>query len=438
MGKPLGKHLDFSKRQVIFNCLENCATAIEIAALVNLHPTSISREIKKRRTYKPGNVGDTSICVDCANKKACHIRHNCKNQCTKICLRCRTMSHCARKVTFTCKKEVSRRFPFVCNGCDKKEVCPLDKYMYYPSVADNEYRKLLSTSRQGIDKSPESFQHINNQVRDGVNKGQSIYHIAHTLNGEAKVSVSTLYRYIHNEYLTITVHDLPKVVTLKKRTKKLPSQYEYKENKGLDRTGHLYKDWIIFQAKNRIVTYWQMDFLGVPHCSSKMILALTISQIQFVCLYIIKKPDNDKVLEIIDQIETELGIDDFCKLFEAVLTDRDSKFSDIKKFEINESGIKRTSLFFCDSGASNQKPNIENINSQLRLYIDKKADISDATQEQCYELSSHLNSRLLGSLGASSPIDAFIELFGEEILHKLHQRKIEPKDVAPKNIIATK
>lgn len=83
MGKPLGKHLDLSKRQVIFNCLENSATAVEIAALVNLHPTSISREIKKRRTWKPGNVGDTSICIDCANKKFCHIRHNCNNQCKK-------------------------------------------------------------------------------------------------------------------------------------------------------------------------------------------------------------------------------------------------------------------------------------------------------------------------------------------------------------------
>ena len=206
----------------------------------------------------------------------------------------------------------------------------------------------------------------------------------------------------------------------------------------MDRTGHLYRDWIIYQAKNRIVTFWEMDFLGVPHNSSKMILSLTIPQIQFIALYIIKNPDNDKVLKVFNELQESLGLDKFKELFEAVVTDRDCKFSNINSFEFDKNGERRTALFFCDSGASNQKPKIENINSQLRLYINKKADISDATQEQCYELSSHLNSRLLSSLGASSPIDAFIELFGEDTLSKIHQHKVEPRNVSPKNIIRTK
>lgn len=434
MGKPLGKHLDRSKREVIVNCLENNCTAKEIGELVNLDPTNVSREIKKRRVLKKGNIDDTSFCVDCANKKNCHKKGNCKKDgCKNKCVRCKTMNWCASKIIFKCNRK--ERFPFVCNGCKKKDICPLDKYMYYSAVADNNYRKILRESRSGIDKSPEAFQEINDTVKKGVENGQSIYHIANLLEGDAAVSTSTLYRYIHNEYLTISVHNLPKVITLKKRKKKLPSQYEYKENKGLDRTGHLYKDWIIYQAKNRIVLFWEMDFLGVPHCSSKMILSLTIPQIQFIALYIIEKPNNEKVVNVFDKIENELGICNFKKVFEAIITDRDCKFSDINSFEIDKNGEKRTSLFFCDSGASNQKPNIENINSQLRLFINKKADISDVTQEQCYELSSHLNSRLLASLGASSPVDAFIELFGEDVLNKLHQYKIEPKDTSPKNII---
>lgn len=52
MGKPSGKHLDLSKRQVIYNCLVNNNTAKEIAYLVDLDPTSVSREVKKRRTLK--------------------------------------------------------------------------------------------------------------------------------------------------------------------------------------------------------------------------------------------------------------------------------------------------------------------------------------------------------------------------------------------------
>lgn len=166
-----------------------------------------------------------------------------------------------------------------------------------------------------------------------------------------------------------------------------------------------------------------------------MILTLTIPQISFIMLYIIKNPDNDKVLSIMNNLEQELGIDEFKKIFEAIVTDRDCKFNNINDFEFNLNGEKRTSLFFCDSGMSNQKPNIENINSQLRLFIDKKADISNVTQDQCYELASHLNSRLLNSLGASSPVDAFIQIYGEETLSKIHQHKIEPKYVSPKHII---
>ena len=374
MGKPSGKHLDLSKRQVINNCLENKATAKDIASLVNLNPTSISREIKKRRVLKRGNIDDNSICVDCANKKNCYIKGNCSNTaCKKKCVRCKTMHYCSHKTIFKCKKNIFNHFPFVCNGCEERNICPLDKYMYYPNPADINYRKILSESRRGIDKTPEAFQIINDAVTNGVKKGQSIYHIANTLKGEASTSVSTIYRYIHNEYLTISVHELPKVVTLKKRKKKIPSQYEYKENKGIDRTGHLYKDWIIYQAKNRIVLFWEMDFLGVPHCSSKMILSLIIPQIQFITLYIIKNADNKKVLQIFNQMQSDLGIELFKKIFEAVATDRDSKFSNINDFEFDLNGEKRTALFFCDSGASNQKPNIENINSQLRLYIDKKA-----------------------------------------------------------------
>ena len=437
MGKPLGKHLDLSKRQVIFNCLENNVTAKEIAALVNLDPTNISREVKKRRSFIQRNISENKYCGDCANNKSCRVRQRCRKiDCRKNCVNCKSLLNCSNKIEFKCSR--TSRFPFVCNGCKKKDLCPLDKYFYYPHSADNNYRNLLHTSRMGIDKSPESFQILNDAITKGVEQGQSIYHIAHSLEGDAATSVSTIYRYIHNDYLTISVHDLPKIVTLKQRKKKIPSKYEYKENKGMDRTGHLYKDWIIYQAKNRIVTFWEMDFLGVPHCSSKMILSLTIPQIQFVALYVIKNADNDKVLNIFNQIEDDLGIETYKNVFEAVVTDRDCKFSNIKDFEFDKNGEKRSALFFCDSGASNQKPNIENINSQLRLYVNKKADLSDATQEQCYELSSHLNSRLLASLGASSPVDAFIELFGEETLHKLHQVKIEPKAVSPKNIINTK
>ena len=436
MGENKGKHIDYSKREMIANGIEQNLTAKQIGLLIGVDATSVSREIKRHRVKRNfSNPPDITICRDCMNKLLCTKQRSCSragNGCTKRCVSCEKIQKCSAYELMKCKRR--ERFPFVCNGCSKKDLCPLDKYNYDPRGADKFYRQTLVESRKGINQTSNDFKIINEAVMDGVEKGQSIYHIANSLD-EVKVSTSTLYRYIHNEYLTIQIHNLPKVVTLKKRKKKISSQYEYLENKGMDRTGHLHKDWLLFQVRNRIVMFWEMDFLGVPHKSSKMILVLTIPRIQFIMLYAIENANNAKVIEIINNLERELGLVNFQKVFEAVVTDRDCKFNDIEGFEFSVEGEKRTSLFFCDSGMSNQKPNVENINSQLRLFINKKADLSNITQDQCYELASNMNCRLLNSLAASSPMDAFIQLYGEETLPKIHQHKIEPKSVAPKHII---
>ena len=428
-----GKHLDLSKRTAIKNCLDEGMTAKEIGRVVGLDPTNVSREIKHRRNAKKVASLVSAKCADCANRFGCSRHRVCRSnsKCRQRCLDCGAIIACRDYVAFRCSK--TGRFPFVCNGCRQRQACPLDKWFYNPALAEKDYRSTLVGSRRGIDQTPEDFEKINDALTEGVANGQSVYHVAHSL--DVNVSTSTLYRYIRNEYVTVTVHDLPKAVTLKRRKRKVPSEYEYAENKGIDRTGRLYRDWIVYRVKNRIVAFWEMDFLGVPHCSSRMLLVFTMPQLQFVLLYVIEHADNEKVVAVIDSIEADLGGDLFRRMFEAVVTDRDSKFNDMAAFEFDGRGERRTALFFCDSGRSNQKPNVENINSQLRLYVDKKADLSTMTQGQAYELCSHLNSRILESLGASTPADAFVQAFGEEALTKLHLRRVEARLVAPKKAI---
>ncbi len=72
MGKPSGKHLDRSKKEVIVSGLENQLTAKEIGSLIKIDATNISREIKKRRVFKKGSFNDSSVYSDCANKKVCN------------------------------------------------------------------------------------------------------------------------------------------------------------------------------------------------------------------------------------------------------------------------------------------------------------------------------------------------------------------------------
>ena len=130
MAKNKGKHLDLSKRQTIVNGLEQGLTAKQLGLLVGLDPTNISREIKRHRILRKfSNPVDTTICRDCMNKLSCTKQRSCSSpKCVKRCVGCENIKHCISYILMKCNRR--ERYPFVCNGCKKKDLCPLDKYTY--------------------------------------------------------------------------------------------------------------------------------------------------------------------------------------------------------------------------------------------------------------------------------------------------------------------
>ena len=100
-----------------------------------------------------------------------------------------------------------------------------------------------------------------------------------------------------------------------------------------------------------------------------------------------------------------------------------------KEIEVRKDATIRTRIFFCDPGASNEKPFVENLNQQIRVIFPKGSILSNITKELCDEISSNLNSRFLNSIDGKRPIDLFIEYFGIEVLDKLNLKIIEPNDV---------
>lgn len=156
--------------------------------------------------------------------------------------------------------------------------------------------------------------------------------------------------------------------------------------------------------------------------------------ISFSLLYIIENATQEKIIALFDTIEGEIGIGNFRKLFPAILTDRDTLFDDFPSLEFDKNGEPRTRIFFCDPGESNQKPNVENYNAQLRPIFPKRAVLNEYSQQELYLASSNLNSRCLSSIDDRTPTDLFVEIFGKGLLDLLHQRKIPPKEVRIKPI----
>ena len=371
------KHLTLEQRKVISNGISHNYKVKEIAEALGYDPTTISKEVKR-------------------NRESITIGKNITN----------------------CKK--TNRWPYVCTGCNKKysNQCAFTKYKYNPNKAQIKADQNLILSRKGIDIDSESFKHLDNLIKDGIDNKKSIYQITIENKDDIDKSVTTVYRYINNGYLTTKKFDLPYAVTYKKR--KHNKKYEYSENKNIDRTGHTYIDYLAYIHKHPGIYVWQLDFLGTIKTDNNNILSFILPNLQFVLLEIIKNPNQSKVVEFFDELEERIGIDAFKELIPVILTDRDPNFTDIIGICFSKiTGEERCKLFFCDSYVSNQKPNVENINKQLRLFFPKGKTIDTYNKKDIQNINKTLLNRPLKSLDSFTPKEAFITVFDEELFNKL-------------------
>ena len=133
-----------------------------------------------------------------------------------------------------------------------------------------------------------------------------------------------------------------------------------------------------------------------------------------------KKPNQDKVVKFFDDLEERIGTNAFIELIPVILTDRDSNFTDIEGICFSKiTGEERCKLFFCNGYVSNQKPNVENINKQLRLFFPKGKTIDTYTKQDIKNVNQTLLNRPLKSLDSYTSKQAFINVFDEDLFNKL-------------------
>ena len=370
------KHLTLEQRKVISSGISHEIKLKEIGKSLQVDPTSISKEVKRNRI---------------------EISTGLNNDCKR-----------------------TQRWPYVCTGCSKKynNNCPFTKYKYDAKKAQQKADINLVNSRRGIDVDDEEFKQIDTIIKNGVDENKSIYQIKIENNDIIKKSISTLYGYINKGYLTTKKIDLPYTVAYKKR--KHNKKYEYSENNKIDRTGHTYLDYLAFIHKHPGAYVWQLDFLGAIKTDNNNILTFILPNLQFTLLNIIKNPNSSKVVEFFDDLEEKLGIDTFKVLIPVILTDRDPNFSDIDGICYSKkTGEERCKIFFCDPYVSNQKPNVENMNKQIRLFFPKGKSVDKYLQNDIKLINETIINKPLRSLDGNTPREAFIKIFDEDIFNKL-------------------
>lgn len=386
-------HLTLAERQKISEMLdenENCKT---IAAVVAKDERTISREIKKRRNRQDN----------------------------------RRYGLYGKKDDTDCKR--LQRFPFVCNGCEKRKYCYKQyKFFYEPTVAQENYEIILRDSRIGLDITLEDKIAFDTILKDGLSNGQSIHHIVEANKDKLRYSERSAYRLVDRSQTIVQPLDLRRKVKLKPR-----KHYVYKEDNKRVRKGRTYADFIAYLAKNPLIHPVQIDTVeGVSTGTHKCLLTIHFPSLRFVLIYVLKQKCKDEVTRVFVELRKLLGNEIYKKLFPVILTDRGTEFCNPELIEADtETGELLTRVFFCDSYSSFQKGAIEENHELIRYIIPKGVIFDDLTQDKADLMVSHINA-YYRKVVDSTPYSLAKAFWGNELLLKFNCKPIEPTEVVLK------
>lgn len=421
------KHLTYDQRCTILEEIKKGTSLKYIALKVGKDPTTISKEVKLHRYSKESISTRKGGGFECKHYYKCIKKSLCGGTtCPGYCKSC-SIFNCSQ----TCKEFIkdickqTKRFPYVCFGCHKQNNCRFTHYAYDPKLADKEYHESLISSREGVNLTVKEFNKIDDIVYDGVSRGLSIYAVINQ-HPELNVSERTIYRYIEQKYTKAKNYDLRRKVRYKKRYKSKVRSDEVNKY----RIGRLYSDYIKFVADNQYIEIPQIDLIIGKQGDSQVLLTIIYPFSNFMVGYLIPNKEPSSVASIFYYLQDLVGIDKFKELFPAILTDRGSEFYEPDNIEIdNNTGEKRTCIFYCDSYSSYQKAQIEKNHEFVRYFIPKNKSLNRYSQDDINLMFSHINSYPRESKKGRVPYEIFSFIHGKELLDKIKIAYIHPSDL---------
>lgn len=387
--KEKGTHLTLEERKIIQVGIENGSTKTSIANTLGKDNSTIGKEIALHRTLK----SKCSLPLECNAYKHCKLGRNCTVDCAKY-------------SPFKCSRR--DRSPGACNGCSNYPRCRFDKYWYDAGVADNEYKRDLVDSRQGVDLTTSEAKAIAEVVGPLLGQGISPYSIIRT-HPELGICEKTLYNYIESGILKAFGVD---AFSLRRQlSRKLPKNKAVQYKKREDRSflkGRTFKEYKDYLREHPNAAVLQMDTVYNDVSNGPFIQTFKFTNIPFFfALYHQTKTAADMVSGI-NTLESILGDELFNRYAEVILTDRGTEFSAADDMELRSDGTRRTRVFYCDPMQSGQKGSLENNHIELRYVLPKESDLFalGLTGQQPLDLiCNHLNSVAKESLHGKSHFD---------------------------------
>lgn len=381
------KHLSFEDRCVIEEFLNHGFNFTQIANRLGKDRTTISYEVKHHRFLRGNSKPDRPCCFE-------------------------------------------SKPPYVCNNCSKLNYCKKQKFTYNSSVAFNEYKQTLISQREHLNITKEQIANINDIIAPlMIYKNHSVNQVYITHSELLPFSKPTFYKYIDLGILNVRNIDLARKV--KFRVKK---EYNYHRTKAdvKIKVGRFYSDFKDYLEFNPNASIVEMDtVIGTTGGKGgKCLLTLLFRQYNFMLIYLLPYKKCVYVTEVFNHLKQIIGIDEFKRLFEVILTDNGSEFYDPESIEIDmNTGEKVASLFYCDPSCSWQKGSIEKNHEYIRYILPKGTSFASLTQDDCFLMASHINSVPRLSLNNFSPYDSAKLFIGDNNINKLQIKKIDYNDI---------
>jgi len=411
-------HLTLGDRKIIQAGIENNSTKADIARTIGKDATTIAKEIRKHRIFKPRNTYSRPVL--CGRQRFCDQKP------------------CKRKCGLFEEPKCSRRdkSPGACNKCEKMNNCHFDKYFYKAAEADYAYRTALSACREGLNLTPEERKTVGKTLGILLNQGQSIHQVL-VNHPEIAQSERTLYYYIESGVFKEFGVDS---FSLKEKVNRKQFKQKYKKRKEpANYTGRTYTDFLRFREEHPDTPIVEMDTV-YNESSGPYLQTFLFEKATFMIGFLHGQRTNESMARSIDVLQERLGAELFSKILPVVLTDRGPEFEKYHMFEVDGNGVLRLNIFYCDPMQSTQKPHVENNHNYVRDIIPNGYPMDILSQSDIDLMFSHINSTPRGSLANKTPFEMFSFLYGEKTADSLGIVRVSPDDVIlkPKLIFANK
>ncbi|MDX9871593.1 MAG: IS30 family transposase [Clostridia bacterium] len=419
------RHLTQDERNIIEQRLIQKESFKSISRELGKDPTTIAKEVRNHTLFKKSGCYGRPF-NDCLIRKGCTAQHLCGNRkCHRYCCFCNSYSCSAICPDY--HQQICSRLskpPYVCNGCDVKRSCTLEKRMYSAIHAQKEYEAIRSEVRQGIQLTEVEALRLDSLISPLLLKGQSLHHICVNHADEIMLNERSLYNYVDSGVFTARNLDMPRVVRMGRRKKK---KDRFKVDKKC-RIGRSYQDFLQFMAEHPCLSIVEMDSVEGKK-GGKVLLTLHFTIPQFMLAFIREANTSQSVIDIFHQLYLELGTDIFCGLFQVLLGDNGSEFSNPSAIEMDLQGNQRTRIFYCDPQAPYQKGAAENNHALIRRIIPKGTSLDPFNQEDISLMMNHINSYGRPNLGDKTPYEVFASFYGEDFLRRMGAELILPDKV---------